>query len=377
MDMRKGRIIIFCSLLFIAGDLLGGFISLPPLLYLIASIVAASALLFKPSWPLLATAFILLGASAVQIGRMPPAPARTILEEKCSVVQTSLSSRLEDLVMCSADAGPIDTERGIFAEFRISHDDAASCAAVLKALAIGDRSSIGRGLKDDYRKSGAMHLLALSGLHVGLIYKIIGSMLFFLGGSLFIKRFKSLLILLILWTFALVSGMSPSIARAALMISIYELSSYTGGRKDGITALAISAFLIVLFSPEAPRRIGFQLSFAACLSIFLLYPRLSALLSARTAIMKHVWNTVCLAVVCQIATGPIVWLAFGSFPKYFMLSNLLAVPLVPAIFVLLFISCIFSSVPFAGGVSSRLLLGTILILNKIIHIIAGLDGFLI
>ena len=97
-----------------------------------------------------------------------------------------------------------------------------------------------------------MHLLALSGLHVGIIYKLVELMLFFIGGSVVAKRLKSLIIVLLLWGFAITTGLSSSIFRAVLMITIHELSGWRYSDRDGLTSLAASALIITIFNPEAP-----------------------------------------------------------------------------------------------------------------------------
>lgn len=304
--MEKGRTVVWCALVFLAGDFVGGWLTLPPELYLVmASLAAVAALLVRrPAACVLA--LLLLGAASVQLGRMPPQRGQSRLKQRSMAVRDDISSFMDGMM-------PEGDE-----------------LAVMKALTIGDKSSLDRELKGSYSRSGAMHLLALSGLHIGIIYKLLDVMLFFLGGSLRLRRLKSCLIVTALWTFALITGLSPSIARASLMITVYELSSFLHSRRDGLTALGISALIITLFDPEAPRQIGFQLSFCACLSIFVLYPRLSGMLSTRSRLLRYVWQCICLAIVCQIGTGPLSYHYFHTFPRYFMITNLLTVPLVAA-----------------------------------------------
>ena len=114
-----------------------------------------------------------------------------------------------------------------------------------------------------------MHLLALSGLHVGLIYALLRWLLTPLGGHRVARLLRSAVILLLLWTYALITGLSASIARAVLMITLYEISGHLSGDRDGLSALAGSALLLMLFDPESPRDIGFQLSYTAVLSTWL------------------------------------------------------------------------------------------------------------
>lgn len=99
------------------------------------------------------------------------------------------------------------------------------------------------------------------------------------------------------------------------------------GDRDALSALAGSALLLMLFRPESPRDIGFQLSYTAVLSILLLHPRLSGLLQTRSRLLRRVWELLSVSLCCQATCGVLAWLYFGSFPRYFLLTTLLAIPL--------------------------------------------------
>ena len=342
MGMMKGRTIVVFALVFLAGVFVGGWLTFPPAAYLAAAFLVSGAAFFHRTPAMAASALLLLGATAVQVGRMPPRQGDSALRVMCAGARDRVSGHIATIV-------PEGDEQ-----------------AVLKALVIGDRSGLGRGLRDNYRKSGAMHILALSGLHIGIIYKILDFALFFLGGSFFLKRIKSFMILALIWAFALVSGMSPSIARAALMITVYEASAALHSGRDGLVSLAVSALLITLVDPEAPRQVSFQLSFCACLAIFTIYPRLTALMETRSRALRYVWQCVCLALACQIGTGPLSYHYFHTFPRFFMVTNLLAVPLVPAIMCLAAASLAFSGVPVAGRWLVAALCFAVRALNRIV-----------
>ena len=251
--------------------------------------------------------FVLLGAAALQLGRMPPLPGPTAPAVWAAGRKEAFSAWLVTLV-------PAGDEHAVF-----------------RALAIGDRVALTRDLKAAYRASGAMHLLALSGLHVGLIYALLAWLLRPLGGHRPARLFRSGLILVFLWTYALITGLSASISRAVLMITFYELSGLISGDRDGLSALAGSALLLTLFRPEAPRDIGFQLSYTAVLSILLLHPRLSRLLQTRSRLLTRIWELLSVSLCCQATCGVLAWLYFGTFPRYFLLTTLLAIPLATAV----------------------------------------------
>lgn len=310
--MRQGRLIIWCALAVLAGNVAGDALPLSPLVYLILSLAFAALAIVRPQavrlplWPLLA--LFMLAAASVRTGRMP--------------VGEGMSSGRDTLLMAWA-SGCKASFSAWLGRLLPEGDE----LAVLRALSIGDKSSLTRDLRSSFRDSGAMHLLALSGLHVGLVYALLRWLLAPLGGHQAARLFRSAVILLSLWTYALITGMSASISRAVLMITFYELSGYLSGDRDGLSALAGSALLLMLFRPESPRDIGFQLSYTAVLSILLFYPRLSRCLQTRSRLLQKVWELLSVSICCQATCGVLAWMYFGSFPRYFLLTTLLAIPL--------------------------------------------------
>ena len=347
--MGQGRHIVLCAVAFLAGDLLGGWIPLPAGGYLAAAFGCAAATLFRRSGGLILLTFLLLGATAVQTARLP---ARTTLQgwmdTRCRAAQRACAQRLETLL-------PGGSER-----------------AVVKALAIGDKQELDRATRKSYRTSGASHLLALSGLHVGILYKLLVALFYPFGGNRRLRRFRSLAVLGFLWFYALLSGMSPSISRAVLMITLYEGAALANRPRDGWNALAISALLITLFHPEAPREIGFQLSFCACIGIFGLYPRLKALLRTRIPPLSAIWNGAALAISCQAATFIPVWIYFRSFPRYFLITNLLTLPLVTATLYLTALTLAVSAMGAPATLPAEWLQGVVRLMNRVIAQIAAL-----
>ena len=244
--------------------------------------------------------------------------------------------------------------------------------AILSAIAIGDRSRIDRALKTDFRRSGAMHLIALSGLHIGVLYFFLTLTFALLGNSYSARLIRKLLILALLWAYAIVSGMSNSILRAVIMITVYEAGELMDSRRDLLRALAISAFIITLAGPDAPFQIGFQLSFGAMAAICFIYPRIKALLECRTAVMEKVWNVTALSISCQATTAPLVLLYFGTFPKFFMVTNFVAIPLTSASIYLTPIALLTRNLPVVGDFSQAALHLSLKLLRAAVGIIAGL-----
>ena len=305
--MWQGREIVPCTLAFLAGNALGSMLMLPPLALLATSLVCALWALFRPGWGSILICFLLLGAASLQTGRMPPMPETPAISVWASDCKASFSDWLGGLV-------PEGDE-----------------LAVLRALAIGDRSGLPWDLKEAYRGSGAMHLLALSGVQVGLMYVLLARLLSPLGGHRAARLVRSAVTLALLGAYALVSGLSPSICRAVIMISVYEISGLISGDRDGLPALAGSALVLMLADPEVTRDIGFQLSYTAVLSILLVHPWLKGRLQTRSRLLRTVWELLSVSLCCQATCGVLAWWYFGSFPKYFMLTTLIAIPLTTAV----------------------------------------------
>ena len=215
-----------------------------------------------------------------------------------------------------------------------------------------------------------MHLLALSGLHVGIIYKLVELMLFFIGGSVVAKRLKSLIIVL-LWGFAITTGLSSSIFRAVLMITIHELSGWRYSDRDGLTSLAASALIITIFNPEAPREVGFQLSFFAVFSIFTIYPMIKRLMHTRIRLLEKLWNTISISISCQMTTGIIAFYISEVFPHILSLPIFWQYRFRASLYLTAF-ALITERIPYAGTFAALLLQFTVKLLNEIISIIADL-----
>jgi competence protein ComEC len=197
---------------------------------------------------------------------------------------------------------------------------------VAKALLLGQKKNLEKEVSDAYATAGAMHILAVSGLHVGIIYGF-----FFL----FVKPFRlsvpkrvlylSLIILLI-WGYAMLTGMSPSVMRAATMFSLMALAQMKSRSPSIFNAIALSALILLILDPFLIYAVGFQLSYIALLSILVIQPMLVRLWLPKNRFLEYVWQISTVGIAAQLATFPISAYYFHIFPTYFMLSNLVAIP---------------------------------------------------
>jgi len=202
---------------------------------------------------------------------------------------------------------------------------------VVAAMTLGDKSELDRDLKETYSKVGAAHILALSGLHLSIIYAIIS---LFIGWRR-IRILSQSFIIVAIWAYALLTGMSPSVTRAALMISIYGLLSLGYRERMSVNTLAFTAIVMLLVNPMSLYNIGFQLSFMAVLAILLFNPLFNRLIPQRVLLryrsVRLLWGMTTVSVSAQLGTAPLVAYYFGRFSTWFLLSNYLVIPLATVI----------------------------------------------
>lgn len=217
--------------------------------------------------------------------------------------------------------------------------------ALLQALLTERREGLDAATVAAFRAAGASHILALSGLHLGMLYGILHLLLRWLGRSRPATLLRSLLQVGFAAGYVVMTGASPSLVRAFLFILLNELARLLPGRRRSPLNLFCTALTIQLaVSPGVITSLGFQLSYLAMLGIVLVFPRLDAWYprGPRLDPLRRIWSGVALTLSCQLFTAPLVWLRFRQFPKYFLLTNLGAMPLTEA-----FIAC--SLVVLAAG----------------------------
>ena len=207
-----------------------------------------------------------------------------------------------------------------------THVVEASANSLLKALLLGDKSSLEPELKSSFANMGIMHILAVSGLHVGILYFII---LLMLGQSIsHVTRpvLVAMVAIPLLWIYAFITGLSPSVLRAVTMFSFIMLGQAISRRSSSINTVAISGFLLLMLDPMMLLNVGFQLSYSAVIAILLLYKPLSDLWTPRNRIVGWAWQLIAVSVAAQVGTLPLSLFYFHQFPTYFLLGNLVAIP---------------------------------------------------
>lgn len=205
-------------------------------------------------------------------------------------------------------------------------------AAITVAMTLGDRSRVTQDLREVYSISGASHVLALSGLHLGIIYALL---VVFFGYRRF-RALTELLIIVGIWTYAFLTGLSPSVQRAAFMITIYSLVSLMQRDRMSLNTLALTAIIMLLIHPLSLVDVGFQMSFMAVLFIIVFSPRMFAWIPERwldsLSIFSYhplgwLWTMVVVSCCAQLGTAPLTAFYFGRFSTYFLASNFVVLPL--------------------------------------------------
>lgn len=201
-----------------------------------------------------------------------------------------------------------------------SHLD-GDALALAKGILLGDKSSIRTDLRDAFSGAGAMHLLAVSGLHVGIFLVLLQWVIrtFFR----YLPKWAELtVLLLILWTYAGITGFSASVNRSVLMFSFVAIGMLYGKQQNSINSLLASAFVLLLIAPEFLFDIGFQLSYLAMLGIFLFSGSIENAVYLRNSFLHKVWQGTSVALAAQLGTFPLTMYYFNQFPNYFLLTNL-------------------------------------------------------
>lgn len=202
--------------------------------------------------------------------------------------------------------------------------------AIVSAMTLGSKSALTPAQKELYSQSGASHVLALSGLHLGIIYSLLT--LFTFGRRRFLAQ---LFTLLCIWAYVFLVGMPSSVVRAAVMVTVYGMLTMGHRNRMSVNTLAFTALVMLGLNPYALYDVGFQLSYLAVLSILMWMPLTVNMVSSqwlmRHRLMRWLWGLFAVSVAAQLGVAPLIAYYFGRFPVYFLLTNLVAIPATIAI----------------------------------------------
>ena len=198
--------------------------------------------------------------------------------------------------------------------------------AVVSAILLGYDDYLDADQKQQFAAAGAMHILCVSGLHVGIIYYILHLILSFLKRKKILRLLKLVLILGFIWLYASITGFSPSVLRASTMFTFIAIGSSMKQKVNIFNMLAASAFVLLAFNPFIITEVGFQLSYIAVTGILLVYKPVYNLFISRYWFVDKVWQITAVSIAATIATFPLSIFYFHQFPRFFLLTNLVAIP---------------------------------------------------
>lgn len=253
-------------------------------------------------------------------------------------------------------------------------------SAVVAAMVLGDKHALDKKTKDDYSVSGASHVLALSGLHLSIIYTVL-TLLF---GKGYKRRWLSQsLIIISVWIYVILVGMSTSVIRSAVMLSVYSLCLVSGRDKASVNSLSLAALIMLVSNPLSLWDIGFQMSFMAVLSILVFYRKVYGLVPKDcdltnfpfvNRLIKMLWSTAAVSISAQIGTAPLVAFYFERFSCYFMLTNYIVIPCASLIIYGALVVLLSAPLPAVSAFFASILGGISMFLNSSVSFIATLPG---
>jgi competence protein ComEC len=235
---------------------------------------------------------------------------------------------------------------------------------LLAALTLGAKDYLSDEIIEAYSDSGAMHVLSVSGLHVGIIFIVLNQVLFFLRKRRFLLILQAAIIIFSIWFFAILTGLSPSVNRSAAMITFVIIGRVSKRRPSTYNSVAASAFILLLIEPQTMYDVGFQLSYFAVVSILFFQSRIYQLFEIKNPVFATLWNWTAVSIAAQIGTSVLSIYYFHQFPVYAVLTNLLVVPVSSVIMVLAIALLFFSFAAPLAKIIAWLLSLTINFLNS-------------
>ncbi|MCX6279089.1 MAG: ComEC/Rec2 family competence protein [Bacteroidetes bacterium] len=254
---------------------------------------------------------------------------------------------------------------------RINHVEGKEFA-VAAALLLGYVGDLTPDLMHDYAASGAMHVLSVSGMHVGIIYLFFEFLLGFLNKNKWGRWAKTLILLLFIWFYACLTGLSPCVFRSAAMLTLPILAKSMNRAPNMYNVIAASLIFTLAIDPFLILDVGFQLSYLAVIGLVVLYKPIYDLYITSAWLPDKIWSVLAVSIAAQIATLPITLYVFHQFPNYFLITNLLVVPLSSLIIYVGILLMAVGSIPVLALIVAKCLIFLIWLLNSSIHFIEGL-----
>lgn len=238
--------------------------------------------------------------------------------------------------------------------------------AVATALLLGERGYMTADVMQAFSSSGAIHVLSVSGLHVGVVFLTFNFLLGWMEKTKRGRILKAIIIISIIGFYAIITGLSPSVLRSFVMFSILTISKTINRSSNTYNVLAGSCLLLLLYNPFLITEVGFRLSYLAVLGIVFLYPYIYGLLYVKNKWLNWAWGITAISLSAQIATFPLSLLYFHQFPNLFLLSNLIIIPASNFILCVGMLLFVLSPIPLLKVWIGKMLNLLLVLLNKIV-----------
>jgi competence protein ComEC len=199
--------------------------------------------------------------------------------------------------------------------------------AVGSALLLGYEDKLDPDIMSAYSEAGVLHVLSVSGLHVAIVYAVLNALLFFMDRFRYGALLKALILLTVIWIYAALTGLSPSVLRSVAMFSFVIVAKAINRHSNIFNTLSASAFLLLCIDPYLLMDAGFQLSYLAVGGIVAIHPLIYNKWEASTWLTDQIWTLLCVSIAAQAATFPLALYYFHQFPNYFLITNLFVIPL--------------------------------------------------
>ena len=264
--------------------------------------------------------------------------------------------RFRDILLASLRrSGLSDNEFGVAAAILLGYDD-----------------NLADEVRKNYVAAGSMHILCVSGMHVGIIYLLASFLLGFLNRKKWQQTLKQVLLLALIWFYALIAALTPSILRASLMISFVIIGEMIRRQGFIINTIAASAFILLCVKPYNLFEIGFQLSYAAVVGIVVLHRPIYNCLYFKNKLLDKLWEITVVAISAQAATIPFTLFYFNQFSTYFALSNLLMTPISFIVVISGMVLLLVSWIPYVNVWVGYLVWGAVYVMNWVVAKIESL-----
>ena len=296
-------------------------------------------------------------------------------------IHGQIYAQIDELMLIDRD---IKSAQGIAARIRLflqtrlsKHDFAPREWGVINALLLGQRQQLTSQTRQNYIDAGVIHILAISGLHVGIVLLLMQVLFKPLGNSRNMRVLRSILVILGIWGFALIAGLSPSVLRAATMFSFLQIGLSTNRKSGGMNGLVISALVLLVIDPSLLQQVGFQLSYAAVFFIVWLQPVLFAIWEPKYRILRYFWGIFTVTLTAQLGVLPLSLFYFHQFSSLFFVANMVVIPVLGIVLGAGILILLLSGCGILPEFLAKIYGFLISLLNNFIFWIAGFDSLVI